>query len=291
MISQNLLTERTMPFTSTKKLSKAIHDVPGLPDTMADLLVRLADDNFSMQDISAVVARDPGLTAQVIKRSNSAFFGFVWKASTAEEAAPRLGRSGLMELVLGEQLGAACAHMGPSGNLLWRHSMATALVARRLAEHLKYDDPSLAYTAGLMHDAGKLVMNQSFAAEAAEIRHLVQKMRWEIAESEKHVLGLDHTEMGLLVAKKWNLSKQLAQIMNLHHRLSKVKSNRRLLMIVALANAFAKNCGAASYTEQYRCEYTPDVLFYLNLSQDNVAFLEKDAAKLIADSGDLLHLS
>lgn len=198
-----------MPFSASKRINMVIRDLPSMPDTLADFLVKLSDDNFSMQEISEIVTHDPGLTAQVLKRSNSAFFGFVWKADTAEEAAPRLGRSGLMELVLGDQLGSACAHIGPAGKLLWSHSMATALIARRLAEHLKYNDPSMAYTAGLMHDAGKLVISQSFEAESAEILHLVHKLRWEIAESKKHILGFNHTELGLLVAKKWNLSKKL----------------------------------------------------------------------------------
>lgn len=275
---------------NSRMISKAIEDLPSLPTSVANLLIIMSQDDYDMADIIATVDKDPGLTTQVINRSNSAFFGFVRKADTVEDATPRLGRSGLLELVLSDHLGKMCTHLGQTGESLWRHSMSTALIARKLAEHLKYDDPSLAYTAGLMHDVGKLAISHSFTGEVVEVVRLVQKMQWRVVESEREVFGFDHTELGALIAKRWHLSKKLAVVAADHHQLNKLRANRKLGMLVAMANDLAKNCGAASYAEQVQIPYDPAVLFDLNLTAGNVVFLENEATELIAEAADLIKL-
>lgn len=212
------------------------------------VLIRLLDvSNKPDQDVDEVVqliTHDPSLTAEVLKHCNSAYFGGEHPAGDMFEAVSRLGFQEVYKTVLALFANSAILHPGysPHVEILWRHSVAVAVAAGVLAEAVG-DSSHHAFTAGLLHEVGKVVMVSSDAAAYAQAVQDAAIFKRSILTTEKNHFGFDHAELGGCLLERWKLPPEITAAVRHHHELEGAEPFERLAAEVHLANVIAHASG------------------------------------------------
>ena len=198
-----------------------VKHLPPAPTVATELLGMFGDPNRDIDRIVELITHDPSLTAEVLRRCNSAFFSAAEPASDMFEAVMRLGFYEVY-CVVTAAVGARAMAMaknqaGLDVGALWRHSVTTAVASATLARRVNEAEP-LAFTAGLLHDVGKLVFA---AVDGAAYGELVQRGGGSgpvLAEAEDAVLGVNHAAVGARLLARWNLPKSVVQVTRYHHQ-------------------------------------------------------------------------
>jgi len=194
--------------------------MPLLPHVVARILQISGDESTTVREISQVIGGDPRLTGQLLRIVNSAYFGFSRRIATIPEATVILGTQAIRNLIIGA---AVSNFFGGKSKLLdrarlWRHSLACAIAARKVAERVSGLDSEEAFTAGLLHDFGRLALERHLADYYARA---LQKARGEgvpLLQAEEQTLGMSHAWLSGWLARKWNLPAVLGEAMSWHHQ-------------------------------------------------------------------------
>jgi HD-like signal output (HDOD) protein len=178
--------------------------IPSIPRVVSEVTAELDRDEPDARRIAELVATDPGLTARLLKLANSPFFGLVRQVGSVGEAIAVLGFNHLRTLVQAVALGASFKRV-PGVNLeqFWRYSLNTAKICRPLARSLKLPDGA-AFTAGLVHAVGDLVMHIGMPDVVAKIDWQVSPFDLKRAEVERSALGYTYVDVSVAFAQRWD---------------------------------------------------------------------------------------
>ncbi len=229
-----------------KKIMAQVKAFPGMPDTAAKLLCMLKDPDASATQIEDVLKYDPGLTANILKLTNSAYFGIPSKVSSIEQAVVILGWKRLLQLVVTMCMSTVMNKPVPGYDLprgeLWRHSVAVSVAAERVVNALKIPNADQVFTAALLHDVGKLVMGEFVRDDLQQIEGMVAKgIAFEVAEFI--VLGTDHAHIGARILEKWAFPGDLVNAVGWHHDPEKCENHCTFSDIVHVANVLGMMTG------------------------------------------------
>ncbi len=195
-----------------------------------------------------VISLDAGVTAAVLKAANSASLARTRPVDDLKQALALLGNARFRELVFASAsapfLASGQAGYQLSPGELWRHSVATSLLAEQLARQAKLEVGGTLFTAGLLHDLGKSVLSQYVEAGAADILSLVKQGR-SFLEAELEVLGMHHAELGAQVAERWNFGPELVELIRFHHE-PEARPQSKPLAALHVANALCQLSGVSS---------------------------------------------
>ncbi|MCL4294706.1 MAG: HDOD domain-containing protein [Anaerolineae bacterium] len=223
-----------------KSVLKSVDGLKPLPSTVTRALKLLEEPDVSIRDIVLVISVDQALTARILSWANSALFGFAHPATTLHEAITRLGfrrtKNILFTLSYSSLLGRRVAGYNLGNGELWRHSVAVGLASQRLSERVAYPAPDEAYVAGLLHDIGKLMLDQFFKVNWDHLLELGQKYNFSLIEAEEYLLGLNHAQVGSELAKKWELPSRLVEAIAYHHAPTFSGAAPKLAAIVQIAD-------------------------------------------------------
>ncbi|SFU80468.1 HDOD domain-containing protein [Pseudoduganella namucuonensis] len=219
-----------------------VQNLPSLPAVVSELMSAMDQDDVDLNALAGKIALDQALAAKVLRLANSSFYGMPAKVTTIQQAVAVLGLHSTRTLVT------ACAITGgfapdPAAKLdlaaFWRHSVATAACARALARHLD-QQPDTAFTAGLLHDLGTLVLATGYPDVYREaVRHR-RARDCQVAEAEAAVFGFDHAAVGSALAARWKFPPQIQEAVAAHHAWpGAAPPARTLALAIHLANAFA----------------------------------------------------
>jgi len=214
--------------------------LPTLPSIAAHIFKIASDSNSSAQDITRVIVNDPPLTSKLLKIVNSAFYGFPQKISTVKQAVVILGTEEIIDLSFG--LAAAKAFdVQPIEGLgdpkqLWRHAISTGFIAQDLCKNLPQHQNLGAFTAGLLHDFGKIFLIDNYAQWYADI--CLDSARHDVSlfETEAEWLGLTHAFIGQSLATSWNLPEALCAAIAFHHEPTAAPAYPEFAAIIGLAD-------------------------------------------------------
>jgi putative nucleotidyltransferase with HDIG domain len=229
------------------KLIARVGDLPAMPIIAVRIMNMIGDPRTSAHQLQDMISRDQALTAKVLKIANSAMFGVSRDITTLSHAIVILGFSTIRSIVLAASSKAIYSR-GPSSRmfstkLLWEHSLASAVVARRTTELVGSIDTEKAFIAALLHDIGKSVLNVNFSEQYQEVIEEVYNGAGDFIPIEQQLMGFDHTQVGALVLRKWNLSPELEEAVLHHHSPLHAEHNQRLTAIVAFSNDLANKLG------------------------------------------------
>ena len=177
----------------------------------------------------------------MLRLCNSAYFGLSRKVASLNDAMLCLGTVKVLQLVMSvhttgllskEQIG-----YGLDPGMLWKHSVAVALTCSNVAQRLKMTNAGLLFTAGLLHDIGKVVLNEYVAEEFSEIVRLVAEQDLSFLEAEHQILGFSHEEIGGKIAESWQLPEAITKCIRYHHDPDKPDPPDILVDTVYLANS------------------------------------------------------
>ncbi|MBI4798662.1 MAG: HDOD domain-containing protein [Desulfarculus sp.] len=277
-----------------KKIVQDLDRLPALPGVVNQVLEITANPDFATNELVAVVSLDPGVTANVLRRANSAYFGLGRKISTLDQALTRIGVQNLVDITLNSgvvpMFNSYLAGYNAEPSQLWRHSLASALVARRLAQLRAVPAPAEVYTAALLHDVGKLILSTFLAQDLAAIGNLIVNNNWPPADAEREVLGVDHAIMGGLAARKWHLSETIQGGIFFHHEPQKASPNRLYANLIALANHLVIRCGMGCGFDERKAQLPTTVLFDLAITPAKMDQLLEETQKILTKAEPLFSL-
>ncbi|MBF0525699.1 MAG: HDOD domain-containing protein [Deltaproteobacteria bacterium] len=216
-----------------------ITNLPPFPKTVQRALDMLKKPEVSNQQLAQVLMYDQAVTANVLRLCNSAYFGLNREVTSLRDGLTMLGHknahqllvaSGILPLYQGEHQG-YCLAPGE----LWQHSMAVATMAELLGEKVDWKDLPLLFTAALLHDIGKLVLAQFVAEEFLLIQELVGHGK-PFTEAEGLIIGMDHGQLGGLIALEWKFPEPIVSAITFHHEPEKAPTASDLTALVHLAN-------------------------------------------------------
>jgi putative nucleotidyltransferase with HDIG domain len=198
-----------------------IDSVPMLPAMVGRLLTMMDDPHTNAYQIARVVANDQSLVSSILRIINSAYYGFMWRIKSVNQAIVLLGFRSIRNLVLAATVmstyGGNAQADGFDRTLHWKHSIATAfatdMLAKQWAPSLKED----AFLAGLVHDIGRVIMDQHFPKEFGLAYRLVHEGNVPLGQAESTVFKLSHAEIGRHVARKWSFPGDIVAAIGDHH--------------------------------------------------------------------------
>ena len=217
-----------------------------MPQVVWQLMDALADETAGGEKMAAVIRGDVALSAKVLSLANSAYYGQSREVTTIERAVVVIGLRELELLALGAGLAETfdLRHVPKEfdGAGLWVHCLAVGWAARSLAEASGAADPAEAMIAGLLHDLGKLVLATYLSDEFTKVMEMTAAgTPYHRAEQE---IGVDHGQVGFILARKWSLPDVLAAVLRDHHRFREAEeAHRRAVALVALADTLVKGLG------------------------------------------------
>jgi putative nucleotidyltransferase with HDIG domain len=220
-------------------------DLPALPHLAVRVMELIRDPNTRIRQIEEVISKDPALTARVLRIANSAFYGLRAQVSTLSRAIVVLGFNTVRSVVFAASTqrlyGGNASHF--KERILWEHALSVALAARSLARQFGLDGVEEAFIGGLLHDIGKAVMDANLGNDYQTVVERVYNDGETFVEAEASVFGFDHSEVGSLVIRRWNLTAELEEAVRLHHRPEDAKENPKLAAVVSLANGVCVKLG------------------------------------------------
>lgn len=242
-----MTSEKRHSTAQMQKVLASVDDLKPLPTTVSRALHLLDEPDVTINQIVSVLSMDQAITARLLKLANSAYYGRPAAASTLHEAVMRLGfkrtKNLLFALTYSTLLSRRVAGYNLGRGELWQHSVAVAMVAPRIAERVAYHAPDEAYIAGLLHDIGKLMLDQYFTINWEQLLESSREYNLSIIETEERLLGMNHAQVGGELARKWDLPLCLVEAIAYHHTPEQAQKSIKLAAIVNLANHICQQLG------------------------------------------------
>ena len=256
---------------ATSLVSK-VTDLPSPSPAVAKLMGLLNRPDADNEQVMKIVKCDGVLCAKLLAACNSAANGLKHPVGSVEQAVFHLGYQKIYRIILSLSVGESLSRSLPAYAIddhdLWRHSLITAVIAESiLDDDCTVDlDPSVAYTAALLHDIGKLIITQHLDEDAVDaIRGLIDAGTHTRLEAERAILETDHAEVGACLLQSWNLPATIVEAVAHHHE--PVLSPRPLASaVVHVANALAHEIGSAPGWNAYAIRANEEAATALNLS-------------------------
>ncbi|MFH1061132.1 MAG: HDOD domain-containing protein [Pseudomonadota bacterium] len=264
-----------------KNFLRKIRNLPTLPEVLASILASLDDPRSSVTDLEKKIRYDQALTTKLLAVANSAYYGFRHPVTSVGRAVVAVGYNEVRNLAMGLSL---VGFLHPStfrnpqiARQLWLHSVAVSEAARMAARYVGLEDGDLAFTAGLLHDVGKVVLLAFFPDEVDEL--MVRMSQGEGLEEAEKAMEMSHQAVGKALAEHWELPASVAQVISRHHLPMASREHRGLVCTVHLADYLAHGLGLGDGYRSDRPALDRAVLEELKLPANRLAALAKEFAE------------
>ena len=196
-----------------------LDDLPSLPAVVMELLNSIDQDDVDISVLAKKVSYDQALTAKTLRLANSSLYGLQVKVTTIQQAITYLGFQTTRNLITAAAVTGCFAEghcPGFDHKAFWRHSIATAACAKVLARQMRFNQ-DYAFTAGLLHDIGRLVLVSCFPNQYSITLAYREEHDCYLLEAERKMLGVDHVDAGMALAEHWNFSDTMRLAIGGHH--------------------------------------------------------------------------
>jgi HD-like signal output (HDOD) protein len=252
-------------------------DLAALPTTVVDLLYLFREADVSARKVVDILHRDPAMTANVLKLSNSAFYGSRRKISSVQEALVMLGNQAVVTMAFASGMAPVMRRdldgYNVSRSRFWNHSILAASAASFAAERLGSAERKCeAFTGGLVHDVGMLVIDAHLVASSKTL--VTAEPAFDVSGSERRLLGFDHCEAGEMLAETWGFPAVLTESIRYHHDPQLAGEGRDVVRAVGVGNLLA--LVIEQELDPYEHPLVRGLLKKLNLAADFVIDLRED---------------
>lgn len=229
-----------------EKIYSKIDELPTLPVVVPKLLELMEDKKSSAADVTEIISNDPALVSKIMKVANSAYYGFPQQIDDVERAVPLLGFNMVRSLAL--SLGVINSLPGAKDSAwfsqegLWMHSLAVATIMKQMGGFLGQQQAGYQFIIGLLHDIGKLVLDQFFNDQFMKVLELANTTEGKnLHIAEKEIIGIDHNEISAMLLKRWKFPKAIIYpIMSLHHKKLNAETSHFDVALLRVANSIAQ---------------------------------------------------
>ena len=292
---------RSIDKLEIKRIVRKLDTLPSVPAVATEILNVFSKEDPDLDKVIKLIEADQAITMKLLKLVNSAYFGFRNPVTSVPRAVALLGltqlRSVLLSVTVSESLLKPLRRKTLKGQEdLWKHSLGCAVWSELIAETVDEELKTDAFVGGLLHDVGKLILEECFPEkyELVDKRCQDEHEPWFIAEKE--ILGIDHTTVGKWLAAKWNLPRTLIQTIWLHHQpLSALLDldfviNKKLIAIVSLSNMLAHEIMADSLSVLQSAPELEEVLDFLGISAQQLEELKITVGKRYSERTTVLDI-
>ncbi len=258
-----------------EKILDAMTDLPPPPHVACKLMELLRSSRQSNDEVVQTIRYDAVLTAKLLKTCNSAFWARSEPVGSVDTAVMRLGYQEVSRIVLALSVGSSLARenkaYGVSARELWHHSVITAIASQKLVTVARsiVVEPSVAFTAGLLHDIGKMVLGRSMLPEVDKIRAQIEQNGKSWLEAETDVLGVNHAEIGACLLSRWKLPPVVVEAVANHHE-PPVDQGATLSAVVHLADGCAHFVGSSYGWNSLAARMGSGVIEALGMNPDEI---------------------
>jgi len=264
---------------------KRIQNLPPLPTSAMRVIALTKNPATSAKELENVIGQDPALAAGMLRQANSAYYGYARRISSLQEAIVVLGFQATQGLAMASAvapfLKIKLVGYEIEQDGLWKHSMLTAMASKSLCKKLKLPYADIAFTAGLLHDIGKLVISIYVQEVGAYLLEKVSVAKLSYVELEKKVIGFDHATVGGFLAKGWNLPEDLVAAISYHHAPLNAQIYEELASVIHVANGLSSSLGIGGGVDSFLNPIQQEAL-------NRLALKESDLELIMADLGEFL---
>ncbi len=275
--------------TSIDAVIKRIHDLPSLPAVVIELLSSMEQDDIDVHALAGKIALDQALSAKTLRLANSSFYGMPTQVTSIQQAISVLGFHSIRTLVTACAV-TGCFASGPGAEFdfdgFWRHAIGTAACARVLARPLRLN-PETAFTAGLLHDLGTMVLVTRFPAEYRAVESHRKQHDCSTSIAQQAVFGLDHAMIGSALAAYWKFPQAIQQAVAQHHQAPQ-GGPPTLALAVYLGNVLAHALDLSGQEDEQVPELDLPAWRALDLDHAASLALFAEAEKLFQDLSKIL---
>jgi len=207
---------------SKKNISDMLEDIPIFSQSVMRILELTSDIDCSTKELVGHITHDPILTARVLRLVNSAYFGLSRKVISIQQSVVYVGINTIKNLAVSVAAMGALPQSNKAGLDMadyWLHSLVTAVVAKLLAQknNVPSADVSTFFISALLHDIGQIIFSQAHPYIYQGVLEEAKKMQVPLQDIEQEIFGIDHAELGALLAEKWKLPEMMVDAIRFHH--------------------------------------------------------------------------
>jgi len=276
-----------------KKILKSMKDLPPMPEVVMKAQEIMADPNSSFKELGKVIETDQAIAARVLKLANSAYYGLRGMVSSIHQASVVLGYEALGELitVVGASglLDNVLEGYRMESGLLWQHSLAVAFGSRIIA--IKKFPPleNDAFSAGLLHDSGKIVIDPFISEkEAAFDAFIDQSGDNTFLKAEKEILGFDHAEIAYDLCSNWGIPESQSRAIKFHHHPSR-SENSELAYILHAADLIAMKGGIGTGFDSMNYKMEDGSLEFLGMTPHDLDGIVDEVVESVNKISEEIH--
>ena len=231
-----------MPISFLEEVKDVISSkIPTSPKIATDILKIIYDKSSNVNDLANIIEKDPPITATILKISNSSFYSPITPIDTLKRAIVTLGFNTVRDIATSASIIPYFFSSKDSAGIdlpgLWLHSIGTANASQLISEKLHFGYPEIAYTVGLLHDIGKIIIWVYFPEHYYKINNQVSEKKSRIIFAERKVLNTDHTMIGEILCDQWYLPENISTAIAYHHSPNEInKEDQKLARIIELGD-------------------------------------------------------
>ncbi|HKZ18157.1 MAG TPA: HDOD domain-containing protein, partial [Geobacteraceae bacterium] len=226
--------------TKAQSLIKGVNELPTIPDIASKVIGLLDNPEVELEELADMILTDQVMASRVIKIVNSPLFRPMHEIKSIKRALIYLGFRHIREIAL------TCSIIDAFGNrsgvfdikTFWEHSFGVGVVAKIIAQRVRYPEVEKAYIVGIVHDIGEVLLSYYFMDDFQKIIDMLQGTPKSFVEAEEIILGTTHCEVGLCLAKKWNFPPEYCDVILNHHTPMEATYDPTLTAIINLADLF-----------------------------------------------------
>ncbi len=257
------------------KLLADTNELPSMPTATLAVIQEVESTTSSAQSVAFHLSQDQALAARVLRLANSAYYGLQRQVADLQDAVVVLGMRTVHNLAM-----VASAYPMLIGELkgyrlgakdLWTHASGVAVASKLISETTRKGVPDHAFTLGLIHDLGKVVLNVWLKGRETEVLRRADQENLPLDVAERALLGFDHAEVGAELMERWHLPSAIVEAVRYHHRPELCPAENPLGDIVHLGGHLALDMGLMP--DGLPCEFDASCLLRLGVSEETLQHL------------------
>jgi HD-like signal output (HDOD) protein len=259
-----------------KRILQTAKDIPPMPQTTLKAHEIIKDPNASFEDLASVMEMDQAIATRVLRMANSPYYGMSGKVSSIQHASAILGLKVLEELIVmawsTKALGDRMEGYGLETGDLWKHSLGVAFGSKIIATLKNPGMANDAFSAGLIHDVGKLVLDPYVMERRDLFTTFLADGKESFLSAEKGILGFDHGEIAAELCSNWHVPENLATAIRYHHCPAASNGNQ-LAYIVHMADVIALMSGMGVGIDGMQYHMDKEVMATLGIKSDDMSMI------------------
>jgi len=257
------------------RVVQRIRSLPTLPSVYHRVQEAMRNPDTTAGDLAKIIESDQAIASKVLRLVNSSYFGFSTKITSLRQAVVMLGfnavRNALLAISVVNAFGKGNEDFDRAE--FWKHALAVAATARALSVHLRLGLQEDAYAAGILHDIGKIVLDQFLHAEFMQCLRLSQMEEISFFDAERKVLGVTHCDVGEYLGEKWSLPPKLIEGIALHHRPRIIRSEPKLVALVNISDSLVRQLALGHSGNYGPTDFFEPAIEELQIAEDQVLAL------------------